>query len=55
MIVSDEKSTKTIRVTNKTYQTLVSLGKYTDSMDEIINRVLSQTQNQLDVGDMISK
>jgi hypothetical protein len=48
MILSDEKSIKTIRITNKTYQTLVSLGKYTDSMDEIINRVLSEVQNPLD-------
>jgi predicted CopG family antitoxin len=55
MILSEEKSTKTIRITNRTYQKLVSFGKYSDSMDEIISRLLSQLQNHSPAGDLITK
>ncbi|MGI9009635.1 MAG: DUF7557 family protein [Nitrososphaeraceae archaeon] len=36
---------KTIRVTAKTYEKLIAEGKYSDSMDEIINRILNRISN----------
>ena len=55
MKLTEEKSIKNIRVTNTTYQKLVAFGKYSDSMDEIINRILIQLQNYSKPGEFIRK
>jgi hypothetical protein len=39
-----EKAIKTIRITNDTYQKLVARAKYSDSMDKLINKILSQAE-----------
>jgi hypothetical protein len=36
---------KTIRVSTKNYEKLISFGKYSDSMDSIIGNILCQLSN----------
>ena len=46
MIMMIEKPIyKTIRVSTKNYEKLISFGKYSDSMDSIIGNLLHQLSN----------
>lgn len=43
--MSEEITSKTIRLKNSTYQKLISYGKYSDSIDQIVNKVLEKAES----------
>jgi hypothetical protein len=44
-IILEKPDYKTIRVSTKNYEKLVTYGKYSDSMDTIIGNILCQLSN----------
>ena len=44
-IILEKPDYKTIRVSTKNYEKLISFGKYSDSMDSIIGNILHQLSN----------
>ena len=44
-IILEKPDYKTIRVSTKNYEKLVTFGKYSDSMDSIIGNILHQLSN----------
>ena len=44
-IILEKPDYKTIRVSTKNYEKLITFGKYSDSMDSIIGNILHQLSN----------
>lgn len=44
MLKTEQKSIKTIRIADDTYQKLINYGKYSETMDQIVNNVLKKAE-----------
>lgn len=44
-VMIEKPKNKTLRVSTKNYEKLISFGKYSDSMDSIIGNILCQLSN----------